>query len=76
MREREFQYDTVSDTSSEMLNVAASGYEAIAADAEFIGLALRESFRAADGREAYRNAAENIFDEDARAWRTANGYPE
>lgn len=71
----EFRFDTVSDQSPEMLSVAASGYEAQAANSEFISLALRESFRAADGREAYRDAAEANFDRDAAAWRKANGLP-
>lgn len=57
-----FRYD-VNETGPEL---AAAGYEAVAADREFITLALSTSFASADGRRDYREAAENVFVTECR----------
>lgn len=71
-----FRYDTVKDPSDEMLEVAASGYEAVAAGDHHFSTALKTTFKDAEPLEDYRDAAEAVFSEKASAWRKANGLPE
>jgi hypothetical protein len=72
----EYHYDMIEDPSPEMLEVAAAGYEAMAADRTYMSAALRTSFPEAADKEAYRAAAENVFDEKAADWRRSNGMDE
>lgn len=72
--QRTFTFDTVQDSSPEMLEISAAGYEAFSADRNYISSALRTSFHESADKEAYRAAAENVFDEKAQEWRRVNGY--
>ena len=71
-----FRYDTTQDSSDEMLEVAAAGYEAVDAGNRHFSTALKTTFREAEPLQDYRDAAESVFSEVACEWRKSKGLPE